>query len=157
MSRRGATSTAGVSRRPTRRPQRSKPKQPIVFWLENTIPVKYRDAVRDGALMWNKAFERIGFKDAIEVRQQPDDADWDPADVRYSTIRWFTATDAGFAIGPSRANPFTGEIYDADISFSEGMTRFVRREMIEEIQPVQGERPVAHRQRRFSRRGARAA
>jgi Met-zincin/Domain of unknown function (DUF5117) len=118
--------------------QRSKPKQPIVFWLENTIPLKYRDAVREGALMYNKAFERIGFQDAIEVRQQPDDADWDPADVRYSTIRWFTATDAGFAIGPSRTNPFTGEIYDADISFSEGMTRFVRREVIEEIQPVKG-------------------
>ena len=121
--------------------QLSKPKQPIVFWLENTIPVKYRDAVRDGALMYNKAFERIGFQDAIEVRQQPDDADWDPADVRYSTIRWFTATDAGFAIGPSRTNPFTGEIYDADISFSEDMTRFVRREIIEEIQPVKWSSP----------------
>jgi hypothetical protein len=116
----------------------SPPKQPIVFWLENTIPVKYRDAVREGALLWNAAFEKIGFKDAIEVRQQPDDSDWDPADVRYSTIRWFTATDAGFAIGPSRTNPFTGEIYDADISFSENMTRFVRRELVEEVQPVRG-------------------
>jgi hypothetical protein len=122
----------------------SKPKQPIVFWLENTIPLEYRDAVRDGVLMWNAAFERIGFKDAIEVRQQPDDATWDPGDVRYSTIRWFTATDAGFAIGPSRANPFTGEIYDADISFSEEMTRFARREAIEEVMPVRAwaERPA---------------
>jgi hypothetical protein len=118
----------------------SRPKQPIVFWLENTIPEKYRDAVRAGVLMWNPAFEKIGFTDAIEVRQQPDDSDWDPADVRYSTIRWFTATDAGFAIGPSRANPFTGEIYDADISFSESMTRFQRQDFIEEVQPV---RPAA--------------
>lgn len=114
----------------------SKPKTPLVFWLENTIPVEYRDAVRQGALMWNRAFEKIGFIDAIEVKQQPDDADWDPADVRYNTIRWFTATDAGFAIGPSRANPFTGELYDADISFSEAMTRFARREAIEEVQPL---------------------
>ena len=60
----------------------SPPKQPVVFWLENTIPVKYRDAIRDGVLMWNKAFEKIGFKNAIVVKQQPDDADWDPADVR---------------------------------------------------------------------------
>jgi hypothetical protein len=117
----------------------SRPKQPIVFWLENTIPVGYRDAVKDGVLMWNRAFEKIGFIDAIEARQQPDDADWDPADVRYSTIRWFTATDAGFAIGPSRVNPFTGEIYDADISFSENMTRFARREAIEEVQPLRAE------------------
>ena len=46
----------------------SPPKQPIVFWLENTIPVKYRDSIRDGVLMWNKAFEKIGFKNAIEVK-----------------------------------------------------------------------------------------
>ncbi|HJX84104.1 MAG TPA: zinc-dependent metalloprotease, partial [Candidatus Angelobacter sp.] len=115
----------------------SRPKQPIVFWLENTVPVQYRDTIREGVLLWNKAFERIGFKDAIEVKQQPDNADWDPADVRYSTIRWFTGyPDPGFAIGPSRANPFTGEVYDADIGFDAGMTRFVRREVGEYVTPV---------------------
>ena len=59
------------------------------------------------------------------VKQQPDDADWDPADMRYNTIRWFAAIDASFAIGPSRANPFTGEIYDADISITDGIIRSV--------------------------------
>lgn len=115
----------------------SPPKQPIVFWLENTIPVKYRDAIRDGILMWNKAFERIGFQNAIEVKQQPDDADWDPGDTRYSTIRWFAGyPDPGFAQGPSRTDPATGQIYDADIRFSEAMTRFSRREVNEHINPA---------------------
>ena len=53
----------------------SPPKKPIVFWLEKTIPFKYRKPIRDGILEWNKAFEKAGFYDAIEVRQQPDDAD----------------------------------------------------------------------------------
>jgi hypothetical protein len=114
----------------------SAPKQPIVFWLENTIPLKYRDAVREGVLMWNKAFERIGFRDAIVVKQQPDDADWDAGDVRYSTIRWFINTDTGFAIGPSRADPFTGQIYDADIGFSENFTRGMRTLIEEEMQTL---------------------
>lgn len=114
----------------------SRPKQPIVFWLENTIPVKYRQAVREGALMWNRAFERIGFQDAIEVREQPDSTDWDAADVRYSTIRWILAPDAAFAQGPSRTNPLTGEIFDADIRFSEAITRYVRQEMNEEVNPL---------------------
>jgi hypothetical protein len=115
----------------------SAPKQPIVFWLENTIPVKYRDAIRDGVLMWNKAFEKIGFKDAVVVKQQPDNADWDPGDVRYSTIRWFAGyPDPGFAQGPSRTDPMTGQIYDADIRFSESMTRFFRREVNEAIYPL---------------------
>ncbi len=117
--------------------QLSPPKQPIVYWLENTIPVKYRDSIRDGVLMWNKAFEKIGFQNAIEVKVQPDDADWDPADTRYSTIRWFAGyPDPGFAQGPSRTDPVTGQIYDADIRFSEAMTRFFRREVHEVINPL---------------------
>jgi hypothetical protein len=114
----------------------SPPKKPIVFWLENTIPAEYREAFTQGVLLWNKAFERIGFQDAIVVKQQPDDAAWDPADTRYSTIRWFQGIDAGFAIGPSRWNPFTGEIYDADIGFSEVMVRNVRRAGEELVSPI---------------------
>ncbi len=114
----------------------SPPKQPIVFWLENSIPLKYRDAIKEGVLVWNKAFERIGFKDAMEARQQPDDADWDPSDVRYNTIRWFVAYDASFAIGPSHVNPITGQIIDADIGISEGIFRVRRREFEEVIEPL---------------------
>jgi hypothetical protein len=114
----------------------SPPKQPIVFWLENTIPAKYRPAIRDGVLMWNRAFERIGFRDAIVVKEQPDDADWDAADVRYNTIRWFADTDAAFAQGPSRTNPFTGEIYDADIRFSELVVRFRRQQIVLQQNPL---------------------
>src|SRR5439155_1577448 len=87
-------------------------------------------------LLWNKAFEKIGFQNAIVVKQMPDDADWDPADTRYNTIRWFAGVGATFAIGPSRANPFTGQIYDADIGFSEGIIRSVRRQGEEFVAPV---------------------
>lgn len=115
----------------------SRPKQPIVYWMENTIPVQYRDAIREGILLWNKAFERIGFQDAIEVKQQPDNADWDPGDVRYATLRWFNGyPDPGFAEGASRVNPLTGEIFDADIRFDAGLTRFMYRELNEELTPV---------------------
>ncbi len=106
----------------------SPPKEPIVFWIENTIPVEYRDAIREGILMWNPAFKKIGFIDAIEVRQMPDDATWDPADVRYNTIRWFNSIDAGFALGPVRANPLTGEILDADVLVSANVIRVMERE-----------------------------
>lgn len=123
----------------------SPPKKPITFWLENTIPVEYREAMTAGVLLWNKAFERIGYKDALVVKQQPDDADWDPADTRYSTIRWFAGVDATFAIGPSRVNPYTGQIYDADIGFSEGLVRFARRAGEEMVGPVSLEPPSALR------------
>ncbi|MBI3448974.1 MAG: zinc-dependent metalloprotease [Acidobacteria bacterium] len=114
----------------------SAPKEPITYYLDNTIPQKYRKAIGDGILLWNRAFEKIGFKDAIVVKQAPEDPNWDSADARYASVRWFVATDAAFAIGPSQANPYTGQIYDADIGFSESMTRFGRREFRELVNPV---------------------
>ncbi len=106
----------------------SAPKKPIVFWIENAVPVEYRDAVREGVLLWNRAFEKIGFKDAIAVQQMPDNAEWDPADVRYNTIRWFNSTDAIFAMGPSRVNPLTGEILDADVIVSADFVRSLNQD-----------------------------
>jgi Met-zincin/Domain of unknown function (DUF5117) len=106
----------------------SEPREPITFWIENTVPVEYREAVRDGILMWNQAFEKIGFKDAVVAKQMPDKADWDPADVRYNTIRWFNSTDAIFAMGPSRVNPLTGQILDADIVVDANFVRSLKQE-----------------------------
>ncbi|MFQ5876361.1 MAG: zinc-dependent metalloprotease [Acidobacteriota bacterium] len=114
----------------------SEPKQPIVFYLDRSIPVAYREAVRQGILRWNPAFEAIGFRNAVVAKDPPDDPDWDPADVRYSSIRWIVAPHAGFAQGPSRIDPYTGQIYDADIRFSADMIRNVRREAGELVAPL---------------------
>jgi hypothetical protein len=103
------------------------PKEPIVFWIEKTVPFKYRKPIREGIEEWNKAFEAAGWLNAIEVRQQPDDAEWDPEDINYNTFRWITAS-AGFAMGPSRVNPHTGQILDADIIFDADFLKFWKEE-----------------------------
>ena len=39
--------------------------------------------MKEGTLRWNKAFEAIGFKDAIEVRDFPtDDPNFDPDNLK---------------------------------------------------------------------------
>ncbi|WP_293018707.1 zinc-dependent metalloprotease [Moorena sp. SIO3I8] len=109
----------------------SPPKEPIVFWIENTVPLEYRDAIREGILMWNEAFREAGFDNAIEVRQMPDDATWDPADIRYNTIRWsnsFPSFPGIIAMGPSRVNPLTGEILDADVIIDANAVRWIKAE-----------------------------
>jgi uncharacterized protein DUF4953/uncharacterized protein DUF5117 len=111
----------------------SKVKEPIVFWLENTIPVKYREAVKEGILAWNDAFEEAGFKNAVVAKEMPDDADWDPADSRYNTIRWIIQPGGGYAVGPSHVNPYTGQIYDADVRISVDFLRYYYREFEETI------------------------
>jgi hypothetical protein len=95
----------------------SEPVRPITYWLDRTIPLKYRDAVTRGILEWNKAFERIGFKNAIVVRVQPDDADFDTLDFGAASVRWMVNASPSFgAIGPTHVDPRTGEILDADIA-----------------------------------------
>lgn len=111
----------------------SEPKQAIVYWLDKGIPEKYRKSVAEGALEWNKAFEKIGFKNAIVVKQQTDKDDFDTMDARHASIRWFTGADVGFAIGPSHMDPRTGEILDADIATGDGFTRLGRRLAREEL------------------------
>ncbi len=105
----------------------SEPVKPITFYLGNEIPEKYREPIRQGILEWNKGFERIGFKDAIVVKQQPDDADYDLGEAQYSSVRWMaTATPSFGAIGPSQVDPRTGEILDADIGWDANMVRNIR-------------------------------
>ncbi|HEX3139934.1 MAG TPA: zinc-dependent metalloprotease, partial [Rhizobacter sp.] len=111
----------------------SEPKQPIVYWLDKNIPPQYRKSVEAGVLEWNKAFEKIGFKNAIVVRQQPDDAEWDNMDGRHASIRWFVGSDVGFAIGPNHSDPRTGEIIDADIGMSDVFGRASRRFIAEDV------------------------
>jgi hypothetical protein len=106
----------------------SPPKKQIEFWIEKTVPFKYRAAIYDGIYEWNKAFEKAGFSNAIVVRQQTDkDTDVVPEDVRYNFFRWITS-NAGFAMGPSRVNPYTGQILDADIIFDADFLTFWKEE-----------------------------
>ncbi|RMG07991.1 MAG: DUF5117 domain-containing protein [Planctomycetota bacterium] len=108
---------------------RSPVKKPIVFYVEKTVPYRFRHAVTQGILEWNKAFERLGLLGAIQVRQQTDTefADLDPEDVRYNFFRWIVSERA-FAMGPSRVNPYSGQILDADIVFDESMVRSYLRQ-----------------------------
>ncbi len=94
----------------------SEPVQPIIFWIENTTPVELRDLIRNATLKWNEAFETAGFKDAVVVKQQPDNATWDAGDINYNVLRWTSSPNPPFGgYGPSFVNPRTGQILGADI------------------------------------------
>ncbi len=94
----------------------SEPVKPITWWIENTTPHEWRDTIKNATLAWNLAFEKAGFKNAIEVKVQPDDAEWDAGDIRYNVLRWTSSPRPPFGgYGPSLANPETGEIIASDI------------------------------------------
>ncbi len=95
----------------------SEPEEPIVWWVENTTPVEFRQTIVEAGLKWNEAFEKAGFKNAVVMKIMPDDATWDPGDIRYNVIRWVSSPIPQYgAIGPSFVNPKTGQILGGDIT-----------------------------------------
>ena len=86
----------------------SEPKTPIVFYLDAGIPEPVRTAMREGALLWNKAFEAAGFRNAVQVKDPT--PDMDPMDIRYAWILWINRDERGFSSGGTYRDPRTGEI-----------------------------------------------
>lgn len=105
----------------------SPPKKQLVWWVENNVPHEYRPYVEEGILEWNKAFEKIGFRNAIGVRWQNERDEFDPEDINYCTFRWIT-TSSTFAMSGLRADPITGEMIDGDVIFDASWIDYWKRD-----------------------------
>ncbi len=118
----------------------SEPLKPITFWIDRNVPLQYRATVKEAILEWNKAFDSIGFRNAVLVQQQPDDAVFDTLDTGYASVRWMTNVDSAFtAIGPSHIDPRSGEILDSDVAIESMTSRTSRAERVQ----VLGSRSLA--------------
>ena len=91
------------------------PETPITYYLDRTVPERWRPYVRAGVLEWNRAFENAGWRNAIRIVDAPSDTSWSAEDARFSTIRWIATRQGAYAVGPSTVDPRTGEILNADI------------------------------------------
>ena len=105
------------------RGERVRPVEPIVFHLDTLFPAAWREAIRRGVLRWNRAFERIGFAEAVEVRDFPrNDPGFDPGNLAYSCIR-YVPSQVENAMGPSWVDPSTGEIVSASVLICNDVVR----------------------------------
>ncbi|GAA0853072.1 zinc-dependent metalloprotease [Aliiglaciecola litoralis] len=88
--------------------------EPIVYYLDPGIPEPIKSALHDGAKWWDQAFEKIGYKNAFQVKTLPADAD--PMDVRYNVIQWVHRATRGWSYGSSVIDPRTGEILKGHVT-----------------------------------------
>jgi hypothetical protein len=108
------------------------PVTPITYYLDPATPAKWRRYVREGVEAWNAAFEAAGFRNAIQAKEPPtpaQDPEWDPEDIRYSVVRWVASTVRN-AVGPSTADPRTGEIIESDITWYHNHMRSYRNRLM---------------------------
>lgn len=129
---------------------------PLVFYLSNDIPTAYRATVRDALLTWNDAFRHVGILDAVQVRQQPDDANWDPEDISHNLVRWVDTSRPEYgAEALLVTDPRTGEEINVGINVDavEGMSGHTYRYV---IAPARGLRDTAAAEHAYALQAIRA-
>ena len=90
------------------------PEKPIVFYIENSTPYRWRKYIKQGIEDWQVAFEHAGFKNAIIAKELPDSIAANADDINYSVVTYAASSKAN-AMGPSILDPRSGEILEADI------------------------------------------
>ena len=104
------------------------PVEPIVYYVDQNTPMKWRKPLIQGIEDWNRTFEAAGFKNAIIGKMAPtaeEDPDFSPEDARYSVIRYF-ASDIQNASGPHVHDPRTGQILESDINWYHNVMSLLR-------------------------------
>ncbi len=99
--------------------------KPIVFYLTENVPSKWRPYLKRGVEAWQAPLEQAGFRNAIVARDAPSaeqEPDWDPEDLRYSVIHW-AASPRENAMGPATVDPRSGEVISSHAIFWNDIVR----------------------------------
>lgn len=101
------------------------PTKKIIYYVDPATPKQWVKPLIDGVNDWNIAFEKAGFKNAIEGREWPkDDSTMSLEDARFSVMRYF-ASDIENAYGPQVHDPRSGEILESHIGWYHNVMKLV--------------------------------
>ena len=100
------------------------PVKPIVYYIDPATPKKWVPYLIAGVNDWNAAFEKAGWKNAIQGKEWPNDSTMSLEDARFSVIRYF-ASDIENAYGPQVHDPRSGEILESHIGWYHNVMNLV--------------------------------
>ena len=100
------------------------PIKPIVYYIDPATPKKWVPFLIAGVNDWNAAFEKAGWKNAIQGKEWPSDSTMSLEDARFSVIRYF-ASDIENAYGPQVHDPRSGEILESHIGWYHNVMNLV--------------------------------
>lgn len=103
------------------------PKKPIVYYIDPATPKKWVPYLIKGVEDWQKAFEKAGFKNAIQARTAPrgEESVWSLEDSRHSAIVYKPSSFAN-AAGPIVTDPRSGEILESHINWYHNLMSILR-------------------------------
>ena len=100
------------------------PVKPIIYYIDPATPKKWVPYLIAGVNDWNVAFEKAGWKNAIQGKEWPNDSTMSLEDARFSVIRYF-ASDIENAYGPQVHDPRSGEILESHIGWYHNVMNLV--------------------------------
>ncbi len=104
-----------------RRGELVEPVKQLVFYIDSLMPAKWHPYIKAGAESWNKAFEKIGFKNVICVKEFPqNDTLFNVNSLDCMTIR-YSASWMNSAQTTIHSDARTGEILNASILINANM------------------------------------
>lgn len=99
--------------------------KPIIWYVDDAFPTEWKEPIKKAVLLWNRAFEKIGLKNVMQVYDFPTaDSTFDPDNLKYSCIR-YSPTVTQNAMGPSWVDPTTGEIINASVIIYNDIIRLI--------------------------------
>jgi len=102
------------------------PKKPIIYYIDPATPKKWVPYLIQGINDWQVAFEKAGFKNAIQGKMAPtNDPEWSIDNANYSAIV-YKPSDVANASGPHVHDPRTGEILESHINWYHNVMNLVR-------------------------------
>lgn len=116
----------------------SEPVKPIVFYIDRSVPEKWKPYFKQAVEDWQIAFEQAGFKNAIIAKYAPtveEDPNWNTEDATVSSISWLPSTIEN-AYGPHVHDPRTGEILEADIKIYHNVMNLITTWYFSQVAPL---------------------
>ncbi|EKD32228.1 MAG: hypothetical protein ACD_77C00144G0002 [uncultured bacterium] len=101
------------------------PQNQIVVYVEPYFPSSWIPYIKMGIEDWNKAFEKIGFRNVMVAREFSETPDLDPYDIKNNLVRYLPLEEAN-AAGQIWSDPRSGEILTGEVLWWNDVIKLVK-------------------------------
>lgn len=112
------------------------PKEPIVWYIDPATPEKWIPYFKEGIMEWESAFEKAGFKNAVDVKVAPteeEDPEFSLLDARYNVIRYVATPVRSANAGGDVVDPRSGEVLRGHMNMYHGLAERLRWWLVSQV------------------------
>jgi hypothetical protein len=112
------------------------PKEPIVWHIDPATPEEWVPYFKAGIMEWESAFEKAGFKNAVDVKLAPteeEDPEFSLLDARYNVIRYVATPVRSANAGGDVVDPRSGEVIRGHMNMYHGLAERLRWWLVAQV------------------------